>query len=346
MRENNFDFLRIVFATFVLFTHSYPLTGHYEGDWLSQLTDKELSFSYIGVKGFFIISGYLIFKSFERSNTFNHFFWKRLLRLFPALIVVLLLTVLGGYFIYKGEGSYWMNSSVWTYIPNNLSLFNLQYSIDGIFETNPYGSAINGSLWTIPYEFVMYLMVGSLFLIKTRRGMLIIILAIFYVSMSLLFLLIGEELFKFDGALNAKYFADLAAFFIAGSILAFFRIEEFKRLDLIALTSFMIIVLSVVFGAFSFTKFLLLPICVISFGILSTNYIKNTSKYFGDPSYGIYIYGFPIQQSLRYLFELEPLELFLFSLPLTFIAGVLSWHFIEKRALKFKTANIFSNEER
>ena len=79
--NNNFDFLRLLFATFVIITHSYPLTGAPEIDWLNQLTEKQLTFSYIGVRGFFIISGYLIFESLIRSETLASYAKKRHLSL-------------------------------------------------------------------------------------------------------------------------------------------------------------------------------------------------------------------------------------------------------------------------
>ncbi|MEF9478143.1 acyltransferase family protein [Chryseobacterium sp. 1B4] len=82
-RSNNFDFLRLVFASLVVITHSYALSGAAQGDPLSQLTHGQMEFSYLGVHGFFIISGYLIFKSLLRCKGLPDFYWKRLLRLFP-----------------------------------------------------------------------------------------------------------------------------------------------------------------------------------------------------------------------------------------------------------------------
>ncbi|MBP6639782.1 MAG: acyltransferase, partial [Bacteroidia bacterium] len=63
MHKNNFDFLRLIFAIFVIITHLKPLSLRQEGDWLMSLTDDQLCFSYLGVRGFFIISGFLIFQS-------------------------------------------------------------------------------------------------------------------------------------------------------------------------------------------------------------------------------------------------------------------------------------------
>src|SRR5579883_434314 len=90
MQKNNFDFLRLVFALFVLITHSYAISGFNENlDPLRQLTNNQISFSTLGVKGFFVISGFLVFKSLQRSKNWFDYIIKRILRIFPALIAVL-----------------------------------------------------------------------------------------------------------------------------------------------------------------------------------------------------------------------------------------------------------------
>lgn len=122
-RTNNFDFLRLLFASAVVITHSYPLSGLADSDFLSDITSSQIALSYLGVKGFFIISGYLIFKSLLRCENLLDFYWKRMLRLFPALIVVLILTVLLAPFVYEDTVPYLENKSVLTYIPKNISLF-------------------------------------------------------------------------------------------------------------------------------------------------------------------------------------------------------------------------------
>lgn len=74
-RANNFDFLRLLFASAVVITHSYPLSGMLESDILSRMTSGQISFAYLGVKGFFIISGFLIFKSLLRCDNLLDFYW-------------------------------------------------------------------------------------------------------------------------------------------------------------------------------------------------------------------------------------------------------------------------------
>ena len=99
-QANNFDLLRILFAWFVIISHSYILNGAGATDPLFELTNHTFLFSFIGVKGFFIISGYLIFKSMLASNTIPEYLIKRVLRIFHALAIVLLVTLVAVYFIY------------------------------------------------------------------------------------------------------------------------------------------------------------------------------------------------------------------------------------------------------
>jgi len=102
-QANNFDLLRILFAWFVIISHSYVLNGLGATDPLFEATNHNFLFSFIGVKGFFIISGYLIFKSMMVSRSIPEYLVKRVLRIFPALAVVLLITLVAIYFIYPNN---------------------------------------------------------------------------------------------------------------------------------------------------------------------------------------------------------------------------------------------------
>lgn len=338
MYKNNFDFLRIVFASTVIISHSYPLAGDKECDLLCMITgNDQLQLSYIGFRGFFIISGFLIFRSLEHCTDLTNYFWKRILRLFPALFAMLLLTVLLGPFVYENLNvPYLANKDVWSYIPNNLSLFNLQYRISGIFETNPYKGAINGSLWTIPYEFTLYLLLAAFFFIHKNTSLVRIILG------SITSILIVVNLFfpaipaEVNSLLIGKYLFELAAFFFGGALLASLRIEQNKYQNALLLISAGMVGLSLAFDYFMYIKYIFLTLAVICFGLKSTRYLSDIRHSFGDLSYGIYIYSFPIQQTLVYYFKLGHGWLMFYSFILSYIFGYISWHFIEKKAFKLK----------
>lgn len=342
-RINNFDFLRLLFATMVIITHSYPLSGLYECDFLCQISHEQLSCSAIGLKGFFIISGYLIFQSLMRSQSILDYFWKRFLRLFPALFVVLLLTVLLLPFVYEGNVPYFQNKAVVSYIPNNLSLYFNQFVIEGVFEKNPYKSTINGSIWTICYEFTMYFLLATLIFFKQKKIVLRVILTLNFLLFLVCNVFYFDQLKDYYYILSGQFFLDFGIFFSAGSLLAVFNIEKMNQKPQILVLFLILFITSVYFDYFAISKYFTLPFIIILFGLIPIPYISNISEKIGDLSYGIYIYAFPIQQTLMYFFKLNHLELMFFSIFIAYIFGFLSWHLIEKKALLYKNCTLKTN---
>ncbi|WP_312510389.1 acyltransferase family protein [Chryseobacterium culicis] len=336
-RINNFDFLRLVFASLVIITHSYALSGASQDDPLSQLTHGQMEFSYLGVHGFFIISGYLIFKSLLRCKGLQDFYWKRLLRLYPALLVVLFLTVLLAPAVYESSVPYLQNKSVYTYIPQNLTLFFRQKGIDGVFESNPYKHSINGSLWTICYEFSMYVMTSMLFFIRKKAFVKTIVILLFILSY---FFTIFQPYFLYGVfvkmGLGSSHFYNLMCFFAGGMVLTYLKINNKKTENIIILLSFLALIISLYFNISKYTCYITLPLLIILIGERSTQYLNKVGEVIGDTSYGIYIYSFPIQQALMYFFKLDTAMLFILSLPISFLLGYISWHLIEKKALGYK----------
>jgi peptidoglycan/LPS O-acetylase OafA/YrhL len=332
-RTNNFDFLRLIFASFVIVTHSYPLSGSPKSDFLFHLSNGQISLSYIGVRGFFIISGYLIFQSLERSHNVLEYFRKRILRIFPALFVVLLLTVILAPFVYESGIPFFQNTSVLTYIPNNLLLYKNQYEILGIFEKNPYKSAINGSLWTLPYEFTLYILLSFLIIFRSKekvvKGLLLI---------SFLLLLIVEICFfnQLKQYRHLSHFLELSIYFNAGALIAATNFEKINRKNTLLILFSILVIISIYFNFFIHFKYIALPIIIIFWGLSPISFICNIKDKIGDLSYGIYIYGFPVQQTLMYYFKLNYMDLMIYSLVITYIFAYFSWHLIEKQALKLK----------
>lgn len=335
-RNNNFDFLRLIFASFVIITHSYPLSGINECDYLCQLTNGQISLSYIGVKGFFVISGYLIFQSLLRSNNIIDYFWKRVVRLYPALFVVLLLTVLLLPFVYQSNVPYFENESILSYIPKNLSLYKIQFTIDGVFENNPYKSSINGSLWTIAYEFTMYIMLSLLIMFRRNKIALQTTLSLLFICLLIGNIFFFEQSKLFRNVLAGENLLDLGLFFVSGSLLAAVNIENFNRKKELLFFISIILLISVYFEFYNYSKYISLPILFILFGLCPIKYISTIGNKIGDLSYGIYIYGFPVQQTLMHYFNLNYLQLMFYGLIISSIFAYFSWHLVEKNALKLK----------
>lgn len=333
-RQNNFDFLRILFAVFVLITHAYMFTGISDCDWLCQLSGGQTYFTDIGVKGFFIISGYLVYQSMQRSSSVIDFLWRRILRIYPGMLVVLMLSVLLGWLMYEGIVPYWTNKSVWTYVPYNLSLYVKQTVIEGVFQSNPHNATINGSLWTIAYEFAFYLLLSLLFIWRQQRLLLGSVLMFLFAFVVCLGIVYGEQLLRFGWVLNAYHVVQFGAAFLAGSVLAHFgwllplrHIGWLLAAVAVLLTSFWL-------HWYSWAGYFLLPVAVLLAGQHYSVWLNWLPQKLGDISYGVYIYGSPVQQTLVYFYQPSHSWLFLFSLPITLLLGWLSWRWIEKPALQ------------
>jgi peptidoglycan/LPS O-acetylase OafA/YrhL len=340
MHKNNFDFLRLLFATLVMVTHCYALTGHGNNDFFKQFTGGQIELSYLGVRGFFIISGFLIFQSLERSRDVIDYFWKRLLRLFPALLVMLVLTVLVGAIVYDGsDGNYWSKKDAWTYFPKNATLYMMQGKIKGVFEANPAKGVVNGALWTIAYEFTCYMALAALIVVRKRKLLVQMLLGVAFVG----FLVANQFFFKQLHDVMVLHFlvgdrtVALCTYFVAGALLAALHFEQMKGKEWLALAAFVAILIATLLGEFmTILRFVCLPIIVIAWGLRATPYLSDIGKKIGDMSYGIYIYGFVVQQVLVHYFGLGIWSLMAISIPLTYLLGYGSWHLIEKRALKLK----------
>ncbi|WP_051929323.1 acyltransferase [Flavobacterium sp. 83] len=345
-KNNNFDFLRFLFALLVVVSHSYPLSGDNESSqWIYKITNGQLVLAQIGLSGFFIISGYFIFQSLERSNSILDYLKKRFLRLFPALAVVLILSIILIPFVYKGEVSFFKNIEVYTYLPYNLSLYGFQSSIKGVFDTNAYHS-INGSLWTIRYEFTLYLVLALLFFLKTQKQL---VRSILLASFAIFIMLYIFCLNRFGGSslfgLKGIHILNLGTFFIGGSLLASLQFEKVKHKSIIFGISVLILLLSLYFNCYDFVKHIIFPIVIIALGFIPIPCIRTFGR-FGDMSYRIYIYSFPIQQTLMYYFKMDTYSLLIYSVLLSIGFGYVSWHLIEKRALKIKRKFILNKNDK
>ncbi|MCL9809089.1 acyltransferase family protein [Flavobacterium luminosum] len=331
--HNNFDFFRFLFALLVVISHSFPLSGIYEKEqWIYQFTNGQMVYSSIGLNGFFVISGFFIFQSMQRSQNLVQYFTKRLWRILPGLFVVLFLTLLLSPFVYEGKVPFLYNKEVWTYLPNNLSLYGFQATIDGVFDSNHY-HAINGSLWTIRYEFSLYIAVACLFFLKGRKVITLLLLLLAFFSFYILYQFYLERFASAEifGMLGYEIL-NLGTFFIAGSILACVKFEKYKYNFVFFGMAVLLFVGSIYYNYYSMVKHIVFPIIIIFSGYYTLPFLSTFGKY-GDASYGIYIYSFPIQQALVYYFQLDTYSLIVYSCLLSVIFGYLSWHWVEKKCM-------------
>jgi len=333
-RKNNFDFLRFIAAISVIFTHAFQLTlpENKNGDFLWIFTGGQLSIGGIAVGIFFVMSGYLITSSWQSKPDIRSYLRARSLRIFPGLIVLIFLTVFIIGPLFSKSDTYWQNSDTYRYLGNitlNLPKMSstithdgIQQSLPGVFENNSLPYYTNGSLWTLHYEFFAYLFIMVLGIFKLLEKRFVLFALGFFVVAHL----------TNNHITNSSYFV-LIRYFLAGSVLWLWKkyITYTWKLCLLAII-FLILA----------EPLHLLDTAFVFFGAYLTIFFAQGNRFanfgkLGDASYGIYIWGFLIQQCVRAtLPTLLPLENFFISLPIAIIVGYISWHTIEKNALKFK----------
>jgi len=170
-RDNNFNLIRIIAALAVLVAHSYALsTGN--TDTTPFRSTLGMTIGTMAVDIFFITSGFLVTSSLLCRQSTIEFIWARVLRIFPALLVMLLLTVfiLGVFFTSLPTTSYLSSAQTYIYFAKCATLFTgIIDGLPGVFDNNPYKNAVNGSLWTMPYEVRMYAILALVWLALRAR---------------------------------------------------------------------------------------------------------------------------------------------------------------------------------
>lgn len=337
--KNSFDLIRICAAFLVLISHSFALTGQPEPQLFPGYT-----LGRIGVAVFFSLSGYLVFQSLDRDSRPLHFLAKRGIRIFPGLSLMLLITVLliGPLTSTLTAHEYFSRAEAWRYL-GKIKLWG-DDRLPGVFEQNQYPNAVNSSLWTLKWEWLMYCLLGCLAFIRRTwwRGILFTLFLVFS-AMALLsdaLAISASHSFLAASLPNPSSFL-LGSFFFIGALLAV------SKLTLDAWLSPAIH--WVIFGAACavlavggslatlIALWMLVPAVIFWVGESSIG-MRIGLDIRHDLSYGMYIYAFPIQQSIAaFLPKAAWWESLLLATPLTAGLAFLSWIYIEQPALRLKT---------
>lgn len=326
-RDNNFQLIRFIAASMVLFSHSFVvITGNYDQEPLGKFLG--LDFAELAVDIFFVISGFLVTSSLlHRRNLFS-FLWARFLRIYPAAIVNSLFCVffIGILCTSFPITDYLISSKTYSYLLNNSLLF--KFNIYGYL---PGTSIVNVSLWTLPWETKAYAALALLaFLWWSRKELIVLTVAIF----SIVIFLMHHSITIFNNPVYGHLFR-FSSFFFVGSAIYIYR-KHIPLSQKYLLTSLIVLLFSVILKMFFFAYILLLPYIVISSAYVIGGFIRNFNKV-GDYSYGMYLFAFPIQQSIYHLFPtINIVTMFFSSFLVTLLIAICSWHFIEKTALAFK----------
>ena len=309
IKSTNANILKFLAAILVIVCHSYPITGN-GVDMLARYTNGECNFGGFAVGIFFFYSGLYVTKSLSKTNSTSSYIKKRITRIFPQLIIVVLLSafILGPITTTYLPGNYFQDKNTYLYLLNAIML--PIHNLPGVFENAPY-SAVNGALWTLPVEFACYIMLAVILILtcifarnskydkkgdavnsKAFQNLLLIVLF----GIILLFIAI-YFIIKNDFMLSVVRPVIL---FIVGSI--FYEYREKITLNkwggAIALVG---LVISGYIGLFSIGMLVFLPYSVLAF-TLGIAQIDIDWKIF-KISYEMYLLGWPIQQTVFWIFN-------------------------------------------
>lgn len=329
MTRNNLDAVRFVAASLVLYGHSFVFLGLREPLFLSWLPLGPL-----GVFVFFAISGYLVTESWDRDPSLWRFFARRGLRIFPGLAVCIVLSilVLGPLLTTLPIRDYFANGHTSGYL-RNIGLY-IVYYLPGVFEHNRVPNAVNGSLWSLPVEFTMYIVVAIAGFLLNRRWVFLLLAVISAVICYAWAWRTERMIVVYGYDLRQVFFC--GTYFWVGALMCKYDVKRWFTLSNAMIAATLLLCLEPWPLVLRAAAWVLLPFAVLAFGFAFSPLLGRVMRS-GDYSYGIYIYAFPIQQSIVYLWpKIDIVTYLAVCFAATLAMAVLSWHLIEKRALALK----------
>ncbi len=323
-KQNNFDLLRFLFASTVMLVHAHVLSQApalaFLSDWLS---------SEIAVRAFFVVSGLLVFMSYDRSRSLAQYAEKRLRRIYPAYFTVVLGAALL-LFLASSAGVAEYGAGMAKYLAANLTFMNFAWpTLPGVFAGNP-RPEINGALWTLKIEVMFYLSIPVLAWLFGRLGRLRVLVGVY--ALSVLYGWTFEHLARSTGSglwvlLGRQLPGQLSSFMVGALWYYYFGFFERHAWKLAAAALALAILHR--FYAMPALEPLWLGTLVVFLGFFL--YAGNFGRY-GDFSYGIYILHFPILQTLVQMgaFAWSPVGAAAIGCGIVVVAAVLLWHLVEQ----------------
>jgi peptidoglycan/LPS O-acetylase OafA/YrhL len=328
---NNFDLIRLLAAIAVIYGHAFALIqnssgsdlfkkvfGIYAGEW--------------GLKTFFFLSGLLVVNSVLTTKGPIQYLIQRFFRIWPALAFVVLSTtlILGPLCTTLSLNDYFSSDLVWHYLRRALTFqfWGSSYGLPGVFAANHYKTEVNAPLWTLSIEVFAYLCILALFLVGAFNKKI----APWLFLLFLLDTLLPERLIFFWLPKNSFDFSSIPFCFAIGGILAIYK----DKVSVSASLAFGFLLLCYLFRGWTHHTYI-----VYTFVFVFTLYIASLDKVinlpqFPDISYGTYLWGWPVQQTLSHFFPtIQFWPYFLATLAITLTMAYLSWRIIENRSMRF-----------
>ena len=321
--ENNFHLIRLLAALSVIYGHSYVLTGAPGGDFFL----LNVGYKFIGgvaVDVFFLISGFLIASSLERSS-WKRYITARVLRIVPALVVCVTLSVFVLGPMLTTAPDYWINPATWRYFIQNAFLLSTEYRLPGVFESLP-DKGVNGSLWSLPLEFRLYIaffVLGLLQLMKPNR----------FSALAIVGVVIGYFAApKFALLVQYSNWVNSSLFFLAGGFM--WHNRHAIRLSY-PLAALMLVLCAALLHTDHFGAGYFLALSYLTMFVALVPRLPRIHE--RDLSYGVYLYGWPVAQIIQYIRPTTtPLENTLAACLCSMLIALASWELVERPALSLK----------
>ena len=331
---NNFNLLRLIGALLVIVSHSFAITGNTDMEPLLQITKGKLELSGIGLTMFFFISGYFVTASAMGANNTGTFLKKRLYRIYPALIVLVLISVflIGPLLTSIPLKNYFSNSESWLYLFTATGV-RIRMYLPNVFDSSLFNEhAFNASLWTIKLEIQLYASMAFTLWIGLMKNKKV------FSFIALLILLVCFGIVTFSNQINfafARYLNLIGIFYFGAFIFSSNLLS--KQVYAIA------VIATLLSFIFLFQKPIYFdPIAFLLISISTIVYLIGFNKRICIPletdiSYGLYIYAFPIQQIIfMYTGSLSPWLIMGVGILFTIPIALVSWHLVEKKFILLK----------
>lgn len=336
-RSNAFGLLRLILALLVIVSHAFPVGG-WGKDPMGAWTHGQAELGDLAVVGFFAVSGYLITRS-ARRTPLGLYLWRRFLRIMPAFWLVLLFTalVVGPLFYARGHGD--LNGyfdepgGPSSFIGSNFLLMMRQFTIHDVFADAPMGGGVlNGSLWTLFFEALCYLIVAALavagLLSERRRWVVPVAAAVFY-AVSVFGPMVSSSFTLLE-------LARLGSVFLTGATFAIYN-DRIPFTGWIASASVAVVVTTAMVGGLRTVGYIALSYLILWVAGRAPKRLHGIGSV-NDLSYGVYIFAWPVQMALaiygvpQWGFGWYVLACALLVLPF----AALSWWLVEKPAMRLK----------